>query len=162
MWVQSLASLNGLRIQRFEVSSGIGRRCSSDLALLGCGIGWQLQLQFDPQAWEPPYATGAALERLPHSQKSIWLLYIDFVLYSFFFGHTYSMWKSLHQGLNLNCSCDLRHRCSNVLSLICCATRELPLSVCYWIQFDSILLRIFASTFIFFVLLFKYYFIYFW
>ena len=27
----------------------------------GCGLGWWLQLQLDPLAWEPPYPTDAAL-----------------------------------------------------------------------------------------------------
>ena len=29
----------------------------------GSGIDWWLQLQLDPLAWEPPYATGAVLEK---------------------------------------------------------------------------------------------------
>ena len=29
----------------------------------GCGVGWQLQLWFDPLAWESPYAAGVALKR---------------------------------------------------------------------------------------------------
>ena len=29
----------------------------------GCGVGWQLQRQFDPLALELPYAAGAALKR---------------------------------------------------------------------------------------------------
>ena len=29
----------------------------------GCGCGGQLQLQFKPLAWEPPYAMGEALKR---------------------------------------------------------------------------------------------------
>ena len=29
----------------------------------GCGVGRQLQLQFDPLAWELPYAAGVALKR---------------------------------------------------------------------------------------------------
>ena len=36
----------------------VGCRCSSDLALL-----WQLQLWFDPLAWEFPYAADAALKK---------------------------------------------------------------------------------------------------
>ena len=29
----------------------------------GCGIGWPLQVQFNPQGWELAYAIGAALKR---------------------------------------------------------------------------------------------------
>ena len=29
----------------------------------GYGIGWQLQLQFNSQAWQLPYAAGAALKK---------------------------------------------------------------------------------------------------
>ena len=33
--------------------------------MAGCGrvVGWQLQLRFDPLAWELPYAAGGALKR---------------------------------------------------------------------------------------------------
>ena len=41
LWVQSLASLSGLRTG-VAVSHGIGRRRSLDPALRGCGIGQQL------------------------------------------------------------------------------------------------------------------------
>jgi len=38
-----------------------------DVALIPCccgrGADWQLQLQFDPFAWEPPCVTGAALKK---------------------------------------------------------------------------------------------------
>ena len=33
------------------------------LRCCGCSIGQQLQLQFNPLAWELPYATGMALKR---------------------------------------------------------------------------------------------------
>ena len=35
----------------------------------GCGIGWQLQLQFSPLTWELPYAAGAALKRKKKKKK---------------------------------------------------------------------------------------------
>ena len=35
----------------------------------GCGVGWQLQLGFDPLAWEPPYAVGAALKKTKDKKK---------------------------------------------------------------------------------------------
>ena len=47
MWVQSLAFLSGLGSD-VAVSCGVGHRCGSDLPFCGCGIGWQLQLLFDP------------------------------------------------------------------------------------------------------------------
>ena len=55
MQVQSLASLSGL-------GSGVAR---------GCGVGWQLQLRFEPLAWELPYATGAAINRKKESLYSL-------------------------------------------------------------------------------------------
>ena len=30
------------------VSCGVGHRCGSDLGCCGCGVGWWLQLRFDP------------------------------------------------------------------------------------------------------------------
>ena len=39
----------------------------------------------------------------------------------FFFGHIHSMRKFSGQGLNLSCSYDLRHSCSNTGSLASCA-----------------------------------------
>ena len=42
MQARSLALLSGLRIQH----------------AMSCGVGWQLQLQIQPQAWEPPNAMG--------------------------------------------------------------------------------------------------------
>lgn len=33
------------------------------LCCCGRGADWQLQLQFDPFAWEPPCVTGAALKK---------------------------------------------------------------------------------------------------
>ena len=34
-----------------------------------CGVGWQLQLQLDPLAWEPPYAMGSALKKKDKKTK---------------------------------------------------------------------------------------------
>ena len=63
LWVQSLALLSGLRIQR-AMSSGIGRRGGSDLALLLLWLWCRLAATapIRPLAWEPPYAAGAAQE----------------------------------------------------------------------------------------------------
>ena len=47
-WVRSVALLRELRI-------GCMQR--------GCGVGSQLQLQFDPLPWELPYAEGLALKK---------------------------------------------------------------------------------------------------
>ena len=49
------------------------------------------------------------------------------VVFFFFFlsGCICSIWKFPGQGMNLCCSCDLCHSCSNATSLICYATREL-------------------------------------
>ena len=47
---------------------GVGGRWGSDLACCGCGVGWQLQHQLDPLAWEPPYAKDSALKR-PKKKK---------------------------------------------------------------------------------------------
>ena len=61
MWVQSLASLTGLRIG-VVVSYGVGQRHGSDLVLL-----WLLRTSaatapIQPLAWELPYASGEALK----------------------------------------------------------------------------------------------------
>ena len=48
MWVQSLVSLSGLRIWRYsELWYRLKTRLRS-WGCCGCGLGWQLQLQFDP------------------------------------------------------------------------------------------------------------------
>ena len=62
--VPSLASLNGLRIQRC-CGCGVGHRLGSDLALLWLWL-WCRQVAtapIGPLAWEPQYAMGAALEK---------------------------------------------------------------------------------------------------
>ena len=61
MWVQSLASVNGLKIQGF-CSYGVGHRCGSDPALLWLWCRPPAIVPIGPQAWDPPYATGAALK----------------------------------------------------------------------------------------------------
>ena len=61
--VLSLALLNGLRIRSgIAVSCGVGRRCSSDLALLWLWH-WPAAIPLIRSlAWVPPYAVGAALK----------------------------------------------------------------------------------------------------
>ena len=56
LWVQYLASLS------VAMSCGVGRRHSSDLALLWLWCRPAATAPIRPLAWEPPYATGAALE----------------------------------------------------------------------------------------------------
>ena len=60
MWVQSLTSRMGLRIQ-VAVSCGIGHRHSLDpmLLWLWCRVAAATLIQ--PLAWEPPYAASVAL-----------------------------------------------------------------------------------------------------
>ena len=69
--VQSLAWLSGLRIWHC-VSCGVGRRYSSDPSLLWLWLWLCLWLAapapIRPPAWEPPYATSAALKR-PKTKK---------------------------------------------------------------------------------------------
>ena len=45
------------------VSCGVGRRCSSDLALLWLWRRLEAAAQIQPPAWEPPHAEGSALKR---------------------------------------------------------------------------------------------------
>ena len=45
------------------MSCGVGRRCSSDPALLWLWRRPVATAPIRPLAWEPPYAKGAALER---------------------------------------------------------------------------------------------------
>ena len=68
--VQSLASLSGLRIG-VAVSCGIGHRQDSDLAFLWlwCRLAATALMSWNPLAWEPPYATGAALKRQKKEKK---------------------------------------------------------------------------------------------
>ena len=61
-WVQSLASLSGLRIWH-SVSCGVGRRHGSDLTLLWLWYGPVAAALIKPLAWEPPYAAGMALKK---------------------------------------------------------------------------------------------------
>ena len=59
MWVRSLVSVSGLRIQcccELWCRSWIYYCC-------GCGISWQLIALIQPLAWELPYAVGGALKR---------------------------------------------------------------------------------------------------
>ena len=68
MQVQSLAPLGGLRIQRCT-SCGVGSRCGLDPELLWL---WYRPVATAPIrfiAWEPPYAVGVTLKRIPPNKK---------------------------------------------------------------------------------------------
>ena len=59
--VRSLTSLGGLRIG-IAVSSDVGRRCGSDLALWGLWCRPAATAPIGPLAWEPPNAMGVTLK----------------------------------------------------------------------------------------------------
>ena len=61
LWIQSLASLSGLRI-RVTLTYSIGCRWGSDLALLWLWCRLAAVALIGPLAWEPLCATGVALK----------------------------------------------------------------------------------------------------
>ena len=61
-WVWSLALLNGLKIKCCH-SWGIGRRCSSHLALLWLWCRPAAAAPIQPLAWELPYVAGVAFKK---------------------------------------------------------------------------------------------------
>ena len=56
-------SIPGLAQWMKDPSCGVGRRCSSDLALLWLWCRPAAAAPIWPLTWEPPYAAGAALEK---------------------------------------------------------------------------------------------------
>ena len=52
------------------MSCGIGRRCGSDPALLWLWCRPAVTAPIGPLAWEPPYATGAALKKKKKKKKT--------------------------------------------------------------------------------------------
>ena len=52
------------------MSSGIRHRCGLDLTLLWLWCRLATTAQIRPLAWEPPYATGAALKRQKQKQTN--------------------------------------------------------------------------------------------
>ena len=62
LWVQPLASLSGLG-SSVAVSCGVGRRRSSDPALLWVWCRLAAVAPIGSLAWEPPYAASAALKK---------------------------------------------------------------------------------------------------
>ena len=51
------------------MSSGVGHRCGSDLALLWLWHRPVAVTRIQPLAWEPPYAMGAALKKTKDKKK---------------------------------------------------------------------------------------------
>ena len=66
-WVKDLA---------LPLSCGVGRRRSSNLALLWLWCRPAATALIGPLAWEPPYATGAALEKAKNktTKKALWMM----------------------------------------------------------------------------------------
>ena len=60
------------------MSCGIGRRCGSDPALLWCRP--EATALVRPLAWEPTYASGAALKKTPPPKKVLALIPDDSLL----------------------------------------------------------------------------------
>ena len=65
---EASGSIPGLA-QWVAVSCGVGRRCSSDLALLCLWCRPAATALIRPLVWEPPCAAGAALERQKDQKK---------------------------------------------------------------------------------------------
>ena len=61
LWVRSLPLLCGLTIRRCH---GVGHRLGSDPELLWIWCRRVATAPMRPLAWEPPYAVGAALEKV--------------------------------------------------------------------------------------------------
>ena len=69
---QPLALLSELRIWHCRE---LQCRWQIGLDLVGCGIGQQLQLKFDPWPGELPYATDATLKSKQNKTKTVWSIY---------------------------------------------------------------------------------------
>ena len=89
MRVWSLASLVG-QWSGVATSSGVGCRRGLDLVLLWLWHRLEATTQIGPLAWEPPYATGAALKR-PKNNKVLVAIKIITHFLSFVFRH-YFCW----------------------------------------------------------------------
>ena len=75
LWVQSLASLSGLRILCCrELSCGVGGRPGSDPALLWPWHRPAAVALLRPLAWEPPYGVGAVLESKKKKKMGVLVL----------------------------------------------------------------------------------------
>ena len=71
MSVTSLALLiQWVKGSDIALSCGVGCRCSSDPALLWFWRRPAATALIGPLAWEPPYATGAALEKAKRQDKT--------------------------------------------------------------------------------------------
>ena len=69
LWVQSLASLSGFRIQ-VGVSCGVGCRHGSDLVWLWLWYRPAAVALMQPVAWEPPHAADVALKSKTNKQTN--------------------------------------------------------------------------------------------
>ena len=69
--VRSLASLSGLRIRPCRELWCVGRKCGLDLALLWLWYRPAVVVLIRPLAWEPTYATSAALKAKNKTKKQI-------------------------------------------------------------------------------------------
>ena len=77
-----------------------------------------------------------------------------FFFFSLFFSHTLGIWKFLHQGWNLSCSCNLCHSCDNAMFLTPVPQEELQM-----LSFNFFLINVFPCLKIDFVVSA---FVYFW
>ena len=103
--------LSGLRIWhchelwcrlQVQLRSGVAAQ------ICGCGVGRRLQLQLDPLAWEPPYASGVALEKAKSKKKILLVsLFIYLILFIFllFRAVPTAYGGSQARGSNRSCSC---------------------------------------------------------
>ena len=75
MWVQSLASFSGLRIQHCH-ELWVGHRCDWDTVLLWLWRRLAAVAPIQPLAWELKYATSVALKKQqkPYKQCSLFIL----------------------------------------------------------------------------------------
>ena len=136
------------------VSYGVGCRHGLDPVLLWLWHKLAAVALIWPLAWEPPYAAGVALEKTKKKKKKdiilgsrnkkfqffyyrlcISLRIVGFCLFVcfYFFGCTHSIYKLPGQWLNLSCSYDLQHSCSNARSFIHCTTAGTPVSFFFFI-----------------------------
>ena len=84
MWIQSLALLSGLRIQHCrELWCRLQTEIGSQVAVLWLWCWPATTAPFRPLAWEPPYATGAALKKKRPKKKKQKPVFFIWNLHSF-------------------------------------------------------------------------------
>ena len=86
------------------MSCGVGHRCGLDLALLWLWSRLAATAPIRPLAWEPPYATGAALEKTGKKKRNYCFIYSMFVyIYSPFltceFSYTFNVASHTFSGI---------------------------------------------------------------